>query len=103
MDPRYAVIRNNGSSEAWIALAALSRALNITMESLQAALNDAFDLLEIAGSNPILALQVSLDRMGYRIDSFTLSEIVGRFQYLFGSLMRGQRSKYDAEDDSALC
>ena len=103
MDPGYAVSRSNGSSEAWVVLAALARALNITMDALQFALNGAYDILEITGGNPILALQVSLHRLQYHIDIDTLSEIIGRFRYLFGSLINHQSSMCNLANDSGLC
>ncbi|USP78312.1 hypothetical protein yc1106_05586 [Curvularia clavata] len=107
MNPGYAVSRSNGSSEAWVALAALARALNITMDALQVALNGAYDILEITSGDPILALQVSLQRLQYHINISALTEIIGRFQYLFGSLINHQSiliplrpSTIEIEEDS---
>jgi hypothetical protein len=99
MNFSHATRSQEGSHEAQVALLSLARTLNINPNVLKIALNGAFDLLGIAGGNPMLALHLSFNRLNYRIDSNVLNRIIGAFRQAFGALLSGQRSEFNTVKD----
>lgn len=102
MNYTKAIASNEGSPEARAALSGLAHAFNVNPEALKVALNGAFDLLQIARGNPILALHLSFSRLNWRIDSRTLCQIISTFRNNFGALLSDQKSKCRVANNSSF-
>lgn len=101
MESEVAVHTSEGNPAAQSALAVLAATLNINENALKTALNSAFDLLPMAAGNPMLALQMSFQRLSYHIDSKTLVEIMMAFRRTFGAALGMDGCEYNRESDVA--